>query len=65
MLSLFIIAFVYRLGNMIQRGMPLEALVVVDPIQKAGAIAAAAVVAEVSVRAGARGLSGYIKLQIC
>jgi len=42
------------LGNMIQRGMPLGALVVVDPIQKAGAIAAAVVVAEVSVGAGAR-----------
>jgi hypothetical protein len=62
MLSLFIIAFVYRLGNMIQKGMPLGALVVVDPIQKAGAIAAAVVVAVVLVGAGARGLSGYIKL---
>lgn len=47
---------------MIQRGMPLGALVVDDPIQKAGAIAAAVVVAEVSVGAGARGLSSYIKL---
>lgn len=47
---------------MIQRGMPLEALVAVDPIRKAEAIAAAVVVAEVSVGAGARGLSSYIKL---
>lgn len=47
---------------MIQRGMPQGALVAVDPIQKAGAIAAAVVVAVVSVGAGARGLSSYIKL---
>lgn len=55
---MFIISFVHRLGNTIQRGTPLGALVVVDLIQEAGAIVAAA--AEVSARARARGLMSTI-----
>lgn len=56
----FIIAFDYRLGNMIRGGIPLGALVVVDLTQEAGVTAV--VVAIVVVGAGAWGLTGYLNL---